>query len=71
MNYGKFGKPFGIGKAVGFGKPIGAVAGVGPYVIRPGFATYPAAGATVARGFSKAIPVSTVAVAPWGKFWGI
>lgn len=55
MNYGKF------------VKPIGKAAGVGPYVIGPGFATYPAAGATKAAGFEKIIPVSTVAVAPFGK----
>lgn len=66
MNWGKF----------GFGKPIGKAAGAFPQVIGPGFATYPAAGATVARGFSKAVPVRTVAVAPWGgkgfgKPWGI
>lgn len=60
-----------------FGKPIGFAAGAGPYVIGPGFATYPAFPATIARGFAKAIPVSSVAVAPWGKiapwgkFWGI
>lgn len=67
MNYAYYGKPF----AKSFGKPIGFAAGAGPYVIGPGFATYPAAGATIARGFTKAIPVSTVAVAPFGKIWGI
>lgn len=61
MNWGKF------------GKPIGKAAGAFPHVIGPGFATYPAAGATVGKGFAKAVPVTSVAVAPWaGKgFWGI
>ncbi|HYF91697.1 MAG TPA: hypothetical protein VD969_05595 [Symbiobacteriaceae bacterium] len=65
MNYGFYGKPF------GFGKPIGFVAGARPYVIGPGFATYPAFPATIAKGFAKAIPVTSVAVAPWGKFGAI
>lgn len=54
-----------------FGKPIGFAAGAGPYVIGPGFATYPAFPATIARGFAKAIPNYTFATAPFGKFWGI
>lgn len=55
MNYGKF--------AI----PVGKVAGVRPFVIGPGFATFPAAGATKAYGFGKVIPVSRVYVSPYGK----
>lgn len=63
MNYGFIGKPFPFGKPFGFSP--------GPYFIGPGFATYPAAGATIGSGFSKSIPVTRVAVAPFGKPWGI
>lgn len=49
-----------------FGKPVGLVAGARPFVIGPGFATYPALGATYSKGFAKAVPVTRVAISPWG-----
>lgn len=64
MNIGYFGKPFVL--------PTGPYGG--PYLIGPGFATYPAAGATLAAGYTKVIPVPTFAAAPfYGKpfFYGI
>ncbi|MDF2627501.1 MAG: hypothetical protein K0R39_1332 [Symbiobacteriaceae bacterium] len=58
MNYGKF------------VKPVGKVAGVRPFVIGPGFATFPAAGATKASGFQKIIPTTRVFTSPFGKGFG-
>lgn len=51
-----------------FGLPIGAAAGGFPGLIGPGFATFPALGATLGAGFGFAVPNTTVATTPFPAF---
>lgn len=65
MLFGKFGGFGGkAGKEAAVSPFIGAQAGASDLAIAPGYATYPAANATVYRVYEYAVPVTTVATVP-------
>jgi len=59
LNFGGYGK-----NTAAISPFIGAQAGANDLAIAPGFATYPAANATVYRVYEYAVPVTTVATVP-------